>query len=83
MKARGVVRISPDDVGNRVTVRYRIAREGGGPGMTDVVGTLEWWRDGSLAVRRRDGSLVQVAEQLLVAARTISAKVPHVENERE
>lgn len=76
MKARGVVRISPADVGARVSVRARIPEPGDGPSMTDTVGILERWTDdGILCIRRRDGELVEIDAQLLVAARTFVAEL--------
>lgn len=72
MRARGVVRITPDDVGARVTVRYRIAHGAGEPSMTDVVGVLRSWAGGTLLVQRRDGTVVTVPESALVAARKVS-----------
>ncbi|MFC4058307.1 hypothetical protein ACFOWE_08380 [Planomonospora corallina] len=36
------------------------------------MGELESWRDGVLAVRKRDGSLVEIAEETLVAARIVT-----------
>jgi hypothetical protein len=35
------------------------------------VGVLESWRDGVLAVRKRDGTLVEIAEDTLVAAKIV------------
>jgi hypothetical protein len=72
VRARGVVRITPDDVGGRITVRARIAHSPGEPGMSDTVGVLESWEDGVLRIRRRDGSLAHVPEAALVAGRRIS-----------
>jgi len=66
------VRLSPADVGARVTVRSRIAPEApGGPTLTDAVGTLLSWEGGILAVRRRDGSVARVAEADVVAAKVL------------
>lgn len=64
--ARLIVRITPRDVGRRVSVRRR-DREG----FRDAVGVLESWRDGVLTVRRRDGSLVEIAEATMVAAKVV------------
>jgi len=66
------VRLSPADVGARVTVRSRIAPEvPGGPTLTDAVGTLVSWEGGILALRRRDGSVARVAEADLVAGKVL------------
>jgi hypothetical protein len=70
MRAR--VRLGPDDVGQRVTVRTRI-HEPGEPPLTDTVGVLEAWRDGLLEIRRRDGTLARLREADLVAARRVTA----------
>ncbi len=64
--ARLVVAITPSDVGKRVTTR-RTSPEG----FRDAVGVLESWRDGVLAVRKRDGTLVEIAEGTLVAAKIV------------
>jgi hypothetical protein len=72
MGPQHLVRLSPADVGARVTVRSRIAPEvPGGPTLTDAVGTLLSWEGGILAVRRRDGSVARVAEADLVAAKAL------------
>lgn len=64
--ARLVVRVSPDDVGRRVTLRRRVPN-----GFRDAVGVLESWQDGVLAVRKRDGTLVEIAEETLVAGKIV------------
>ncbi|GII64384.1 hypothetical protein Skr01_44690 [Sphaerisporangium krabiense] len=64
--ARLVVAISPDDVGRRVTVRRRDP-----DGFRDAVGVLESWREGVLRVRKRDGTLVEIAEASVVAAKVV------------
>jgi hypothetical protein len=61
-----VIAITPADVGRRVTVRRRSPE-----GFRDVVGVLESWNDGVLTVRKRDGTLVSVAEETLAAARVV------------
>ena len=58
--------VTPADVGSRVTLRRTV--EGG---VSDVVGVLESWASGALAVRRRDGSLVTVAEASLLAGKVV------------
>ena len=66
--AGGVYRVAvtPADVGSRVSVR-RVLPDGLG----DVVGDLVAWADGALSIRRRDGSVVAVAEADLLAARVV------------
>jgi N-acetylglutamate synthase len=66
-----VVRLTPADVGRRVTVRSRIGGDHGGPRHTDAVGVLESWQAGVLRIRRRDGAVAEVAETALVAGRVI------------
>ncbi|MEU8196956.1 hypothetical protein AB0C10_24535 [Microbispora amethystogenes] len=58
--------ITPADVGERVTTRRRDPG-----GYRDAVGVLESWRDGVLTVRKRDGSLVEIAEETLAAAKVV------------
>jgi len=71
MRARGVVRITPADVGRRVSVRARIPAEPGEPSTTDTLGQLVSWADGVLVIERRDGTRRSVAEDHLVAARCV------------
>ncbi|MDF5755440.1 hypothetical protein [Spongiactinospora sp. TRM90649] len=68
---RFVVAISPGDVGRRVSVRRRVPG-----GFRDVVGELTSWHDGVLAVRRRDGELVEFAEETVVAAKVVPPPPP-------
>ncbi len=56
----------PDDVGHRVVLRRRV--DGG---LTDVLGHVERWSGGTVAVRTRHGDLVEVAEADLVAAKRV------------
>lgn len=72
LSGRFVHRISPEDVGKRVTVRIRLA-EGG---FTDVIGVVESWEQGALTLRRRDGSLAEVAEDSIVASRIVPQTPP-------
>lgn len=65
------VRISPADVGRRVTVRHRID----GPQLTDVVGVLRSWSDGALRVERRPGEVVTVAARDVVAAKVVAPEL--------
>lgn len=69
MKGRYVVRVTPGDVGARVSVRSRL--HGEPYGATDTVGVLRSWADGRLAIERRDGTVVELAEADLLAARVI------------
>jgi hypothetical protein len=69
MHARLAVRISPADVGARVTVRAR--HHGPEAAVADVVGVLRSWRHGVLTIERRDGTTRTVAQDDLVAARVV------------
>jgi hypothetical protein len=66
-----VVRITPADVGRRVSVRRRIP---GWPPLSDVVGELVDWSAGALAIRTAAGGIVTVAETDLVAGRTVPGR---------
>lgn len=67
--ARLVVAINPGDVGHRVTTRRAVPG-----GYRDAVGVLESWHDGVLAVRKRDGTLVEIPEETLVAAKIVPSR---------
>lgn len=71
MNARYVVRITPEDIGARVTVRSRLPTPTGGPTTTDTLGYLRAWGDGVLEIERRDGSMARLAETDLVAGHRI------------
>ena len=58
--------LSPDDVGARVSVRYRLES-----GATDVVGDLEILDVDQLAIRRSDGSLAVISAPSIAAARVV------------
>ncbi|MGW7199731.1 GNAT family N-acetyltransferase [Streptomyces chryseus] len=65
------VRISPDDVGKRVSVR-RVGGAGApGAKFTDTVGVLTSWDSGVLSITRRDGESVRIAESTLVAGKVV------------
>lgn len=67
-----VHRITPEDVGKRVSVRIRIP-DGR---FTDIVGVLEAWTDEVLLLRRRDGSSAEVTESTIVASRIVPPVPP-------
>jgi N-acetylglutamate synthase len=71
MRARYVVRITPADVGQRVSIRARTHAGPCEPPTTDTVGILRSWTGGLLHVERRDGTVVQIPEADLLAARVI------------
>ena len=67
------IRVSPADVGQRVTLRYRTNAE---PPLTDVVGWIRSWSDGLITVERRDGTTATVAEGDLVAGKVLPPPRP-------
>ncbi|MFF3665253.1 putative acetyltransferase [Microtetraspora malaysiensis] len=67
--ARLIIAITPADAGKRVTTRRTVPG-----GFRDAVGVLESWSEGVLAVRKRDGTLVEIAEESLVAARVVPVR---------
>ncbi|MEU6999456.1 hypothetical protein [Nonomuraea sp. NPDC046570] len=71
MAARLVIAITAADIGARVTTRRRVPG-----GFRDAVGVLESWGGGVLAVRKRDGTLVEISEDTLVAAKVVPAAPP-------
>jgi hypothetical protein len=77
MRARYVVRITPADVGQRVTIRARTHSCPGEPSSTDTVGVLRSWAGGVLCVERRDGETVRIVETDLLAARVIPSSRGH------
>ncbi|MBB4917998.1 hypothetical protein ACFY19_33505 [Streptosporangium saharense] len=65
------ITLTPSDVGKRVTTRRRVPE-----GFRDAVGELEFWRDDVLGVRKRDGTLVEIARSDLVAAKVVQGGRP-------
>lgn len=79
MRGRLVHRVTPDDVGSRVTVR-RVRRDQPSPGpgrvaTTDVLGPLVSYDDGVLVVEGRDGR-VEIAEADVLASRVVPPAPP-------
>ncbi|MEU8029540.1 GNAT family N-acetyltransferase [Streptomyces sp. NPDC049099] len=67
------VRITPADVGKRVSVR-RLSEPGATQEkFTDTVGVLTSWDNGVLMITRRDGRSVRIAESALVAGKVVPA----------
>ncbi|WP_371617757.1 GNAT family N-acetyltransferase [Streptomyces sp. NBC_00454] len=67
------IRITPADVGKRVSVR-RVEREvGGALAFTDAVGVLTSWNTGVLTITRKTGESVRIAESTLVAGKVVPA----------
>lgn len=71
-----MVRITPGDVGRRVSVRSRIVAAAGDPSTTDTIGRLLEWDDGQLRLERRDGSVATLNEADLLAGRVIPDTPP-------
>lgn len=64
--------LTPEDVGQRVAVRQELPNGQ----HSDVLGVLESWTEGTLTLRRRDGSVVEVTEGTLVAGKVIPPPPP-------
>ncbi|MFE2290431.1 GNAT family N-acetyltransferase [Streptomyces sp. NPDC059452] len=73
MGGRLEVRITPADVGKRVSVRRRSEGGGAGAEFTDTVGVLTSWDDGVVAITRRSGESVRIVESSLVAGKVVPA----------
>ncbi len=59
--------ISAADVGSRVSIRRRLP-----DGMlSDVLGELTGWSDGTVTVRRKDGTTVRIQETTVVAGKVV------------
>ncbi|MCX4964613.1 GNAT family N-acetyltransferase [Streptomyces sp. NBC_00654] len=67
------VRITPADVGKRVSVRRRPEGAGQGAMFTDTVGVLTSWDDGVLSITPKSGEGVRIAESTLVAGKVVPA----------
>jgi hypothetical protein len=66
------IRISPNDVGQRVSIRHRIVDEQAS--LTDLLGYLRSWGDGLLLVEQESGETRAVLEKDVVAAKVIPPK---------
>ncbi|MFG3408191.1 GNAT family N-acetyltransferase [Streptomyces sp. NPDC048142] len=67
------VRITPADVGKRVSVRRRTDSDGTGAEFTDAVGVLTSWDNGVLSITRKSGESVHIVESSLVAGKVVPA----------
>lgn len=65
------IRITPADVGKRVSVRRVEADRSGPPSFMDTVGVLTSWTGGVLTITRKDGRSVHIAESTLVAGKIV------------
>lgn len=64
--------VGPGDAGMRISLRRKLAEGGYG----DVLGELLSWTDGQVRVQRRDGTVAEVAEADVVAAKRIPPPPP-------
>jgi hypothetical protein len=71
VRYRYEVRITPEDVGRRVVIRWRRPAAGGGDEVADVVGPLEAADERSFSVRNRRGELVVVPRERALAGKVI------------
>ncbi|MFF8259308.1 GNAT family N-acetyltransferase [Streptomyces virginiae] len=67
------VRITPADVGKRVSVRRVETGLGGSPEFTDTVGVLTSWDQGVLLITKKNGQSVRIAQSSLVAGKVVPA----------
>ncbi|MCX4819184.1 GNAT family N-acetyltransferase [Streptomyces sp. NBC_01142] len=65
------VRITPTDVGKRVSVRCLTDPGAGAEKFTDTVGVLTSWDAGVLVITRRTGNSVRIPESSLVAGKVV------------
>ncbi|MDF6019021.1 GNAT family N-acetyltransferase [Streptomyces sp. JH34] len=71
MGGRLEVRITPADVGKRVSVRRVVDAPGEGAKFTDTVGVLTSWDDDMLSVTTRSGESIHFAQSSLVAGKVV------------
>jgi hypothetical protein len=64
---RFTIDVGPGDSGVRVSLRRTLPEGGYG----DVLGDLLSWADGTVRVERKDGSVVEIAEADVVAAKRV------------
>ncbi|GLX17714.1 GNAT family N-acetyltransferase [Streptomyces lavendulae] len=65
------IRITPADVGKRVSVRRVEGGGSGAPAFADAVGVLTSWNRGVLTITRKDGVSVHIPESSLVAGKVV------------
>ncbi len=69
--ARLEIRITPADVGKRVSVRQLVAITDGHHTFTDTVGVLASWDGGVVCVTRRNGQTARIPQEALVAGKVV------------
>ncbi|MFJ6794563.1 GNAT family N-acetyltransferase [Streptomyces sp. NPDC091268] len=67
------IRITPADVGKRVSVRRVESGRSQAPAFRDTVGVLTSWDQGVLTITRKSGESVRIAESALVAGKIVPA----------
>ncbi|MEO3975940.1 GNAT family N-acetyltransferase [Streptomyces sp. CAU 1734] len=67
------VRITPADVGKRVSIRRLVDPAAAGGRFSDTVGVLISWDGGVLVITRRTGDTVRIPESELVAGKVVPA----------
>ncbi|MFE2874669.1 GNAT family N-acetyltransferase [Streptomyces roseus] len=65
------IRITPADVGKRVSVRRVESGADGAPSFTDTVGVLASWNQGVLTITRKSDEIVHIPESSLVAGKVV------------
>ncbi|MFE2480338.1 GNAT family N-acetyltransferase [Streptomyces sp. NPDC001194] len=65
------IRITPADVGKRVSVRRVESGSSEAPSFTDTVGVLTSWDQGVLTITRKSGVSVHISESSLVAGKVV------------
>ena len=82
MSAIGRLRISPSDIGRRITVRHLA-----GADLTDVLGHLvSWigdWPTGVIGVRKKDDSIQEIVTGKIFAAKVIEPEIGSLDLERD
>jgi hypothetical protein len=71
MRYRYVVRISADDVGSRVVIRWRRPGPGESDEVADVLGVLESVSPQAFVVRKASGEVVTTPRDRVLAAKPI------------
>lgn len=69
-------RVTPADVGERVTIRRLVTDEGGREVPSDVLGHLLAFDDDHLEVERRDGTRVRIDPATVIASKVIPPAPP-------
>ncbi|MGH3191837.1 MAG: hypothetical protein ACRDOL_32260, partial [Streptosporangiaceae bacterium] len=71
MRYRLELRLTAEDTGKRVVLRWRRPAEGGGEEVADVLGILEAAGQDSFTVRKASGEVVVIPRTLVLGGKTI------------